>query len=126
MAQLCGKSEDEVISELGDNIYCNPAKNNGDKYSGWETAEEYLSGYTKQKLGLAMVKAEENPDLFSRNVKALKEHQPPFIPIVDIGFRLGSIHIMKIYFPLEIKGYVHSLKRVTGMIGTALRIYCAL
>ncbi len=35
-------------------------------------------------------------------------------------------HIMKIYFPLEIKGYVHSLKRVTGMIGTALRIYCAL
>ena len=93
MAQLCGKSEDEVISELGDNIYCNPAKNNGDKYSGWETAEEYLSGYTKQKLGLAMVKAEENPDLFSRNVKALKEHQPPFIPIVDIGFRLGSMFI---------------------------------
>ena len=93
MAQLCGKSEDEVISELGNNIYCNPAKNNGDKYSGWETAEEYLSGYTKQKLGLAMVKAEENPDLFSRNVKALKEHQPPFIPIVDIGFRLGSMFI---------------------------------
>lgn len=93
MAQLCGKSEDEVISELGDNIYCDPAKNNGDKYSGWETAEEYLSGYTKQKLGLAMVKAEENPDLFSRNVEALKEHQPPFIPINGIGFRLGSMFI---------------------------------
>lgn len=93
MAQLCGKSEDEIISELGDNIYCNPAKNNGDKYSGWETAEEYLSGYTKQKLGLAMVKAEENPEMFLRNVEALKEHQPPFLTINDIGFRLGSMFI---------------------------------
>ena len=93
MAQLCGKSEDDIISELGDNIYCNPARNNGDKYSGWETAEEYLSGYTKQKLGLAMVKAEENPEQFMRNVEALKEHQPAFLTINDIGFRLGSMFI---------------------------------
>lgn len=97
MARLCGKSEDEVIDELGNNIYCNPVKNNGDKYSGWETAEEYLSGHTKEKLGLAMVKAEENPD-FLRNVEALKEHQPLPIPITGIGFRLGSIFIPKEMF----------------------------
>ncbi len=93
MAYLCGKSADEIIEELGDKIYCNPAHNNGDKYSGWETAEEYLSGYTRDKLGLAIAKAEEAPEMYTRNVEALKEHQPPYIPITDIGFRLGSIFI---------------------------------
>lgn len=93
MAALCDKTCDDIITELGDRIYCNPAKNLGDKYSGWEMAEEYLSGYTRDKLGLAVAKAEENPEMFARNVEALKEHQPPHIPITDIGFRLGSIYI---------------------------------
>lgn len=93
MAALCCKSEDEVINELGDMIFCNPARNAGDKYSGWETADEYLSGHTREKLGLAMVKAEENPEMFSRNVAALKEHQPPTLGISDISFRLGSMFI---------------------------------
>lgn len=93
MAALCGKTCDDIITELGDRIYCNPAKNLGDKYSGWEMAEEYLSGYTRDKLELAVAKAEENPEMFARNVEALKEHQPPHIPITDIGFRLGSIYI---------------------------------
>ncbi len=97
ISKLCGKSEDEVIDELGENIYCNPAANNGDKYSGWETAEEYLSGHTKEKLGLAMVKAEENPD-FARNVEALKKHQPISVPITGIGFRLGSMFVPKEMF----------------------------
>ena len=93
MAALCGTTEDAVIAELGDMIFCNPARNNGDKYSGWETADEYLSGHTREKLGLAMVKAEENPEMFSRNVAALKEHQPPDLTISDISFRLGSMFI---------------------------------
>lgn len=93
MAGLCGKTEDEIIDELGDQIYCDPARNGGDKYSGWVTAEEYLSGRTRDKLGLAIVKAEENPERFSRNVEALKEHQPPRLSIADISFRLGSFFI---------------------------------
>lgn len=93
MAGLCGKTEDEIIEELGDQIYCDPARNGGDKYSGWVTAEEYLSGRTRDKLGLAIVKAEENPERFSRNVEALKEHQPPQLSIADISFRLGSFFI---------------------------------
>lgn len=65
MAGLCGKTEDDIIDDLGDQIYCDPARNGGDKFSGWVTAEEYLSGRTRDKLGLAIVKAEENPERFS-------------------------------------------------------------
>ena len=49
ISQLCGKDKDAVISELGGHIYCNPAKNTGGRYSGWETAEEYLSGHVCTK-----------------------------------------------------------------------------
>lgn len=93
MAQLCGKSEEEIIVALGDKIYQNPAWYDGSPYSGWETAEEYLSGYVKEKLGTAMQFAEQYPDLFERNVAALKENQPPFIGISDIGFSVGAVYI---------------------------------
>ena len=56
MARLCGKTEDEVLEELGDLIYCDPALNYGDKYSGWVTAEEYLSGRTRDKLVLPLLR----------------------------------------------------------------------
>lgn len=92
ISQLCGKDKDEVISELGDRIYCNPAKNTGGKYTGWETAEEYLSGHVRSKLDLAQEVAKTNPD-FERNVAALLENQPPRVGIEDIGFRLGTIYI---------------------------------
>lgn len=92
ISKLCGKDKDEVISELGDRIYCNPAKNTGSKYTGWETAEEYLSGNVRSKLALAQEVAKVNPD-FERNVNALLDNQPPKIEITDIGFRLGTIYI---------------------------------
>ena len=92
ISQLCGKDKDEVISELGDRIYCNPAKNTGGKYTGWETAEEYLSGHVRTKLALAQEVAKTNPD-FERNVAALLDNQPPRVEIEDIGFRLGTIYI---------------------------------
>lgn len=92
ISKLCGIDKDSVISELGDRIYCNPAKNTGGKYSGWETAEDYLSGYVRSKLALAREAAKDNPE-FERNVSALLENQPAKIGIADIGFRLGTIYI---------------------------------
>ena len=92
ISRLCGIDKDNVITQLGDRIYCNPAKNIGDKYSGWETSEEYLSGHVRTKLALAEEAAKSNPD-FERNVAALLENQPPRISIEDIGFRLGTIYI---------------------------------
>lgn len=93
MASLCGKTETEVISELGDRIYQNPSNYEGSPCSGWETAEEYLSGYVKDKLGIAMQFAEHYPNLFQRNVEALKANQPEPIPISDIGFSIGAVYI---------------------------------
>lgn len=92
ISQLCGKDKDAVISELGEHIYCNPAKNTGGRYSGWETAEEYLSGHVRSKLALAQQAAKTDPE-YERNVTALLDNQPPRIGIEDIGFRVGTIYI---------------------------------
>ena len=92
ISQLCGKDKDAVISELGEHIYCNPAKNTGGRYSGWETAEEYLSGHVRTKLALAQEAAKTDPD-YESNAAALLDNQPPRIGIEDIGFRVGTIYI---------------------------------
>ena len=42
MANLTGKTADELIDELGDRIYLNPQKYYGNYYEGWELNEEYL------------------------------------------------------------------------------------
>ena len=98
MAELTGKSPDEVIEELGDRIYLNPQKYYGNYYEGWEVNEEYLSGEVKDKLIYAKMKAEEYPELLSRNVDALEAVQPiPLLP-ADIDFRIGSPWIPVEYY----------------------------
>jgi len=89
MAHLYEKSEDEIIEELGDKIYLNPQNYYGDPYEGWETAEEYLSGDVVAKLDYAKLKAADN-EIFTRNVAALQDVQPPRLLPSDIDFRIGS------------------------------------
>ncbi|WP_445670837.1 hypothetical protein [Paenibacillus sp. FSL M8-0334] len=90
IAHLCHKTTDDVRDELGERIYLNPQTYTGDLDEGWELDEEYLSGNVKDKLAYATLKAQEHPDLFSRNVEALSRVQPaPLLP-GDIDFRIGS------------------------------------
>lgn len=90
MARLYGKDADTVIAELGDKIYLNPQKYYGNPHEGWELDEEYLSGYVCDKLAYATLKAEEYPDLFTRNVEALRAVQPkPLLP-GEIEYSIGS------------------------------------
>lgn len=98
MSELYKKSKDEIISELDGQIYQNPEKYNNKPYEGWETADEYLSGYVKDKLFMAKMAAEENPELFSKNVEALEKVQPVSVKAGEIGFELGSEWIPVEYY----------------------------
>lgn len=84
---------EEIIDELGDKIYQDPDDYTGNPHTGWKTADEYLSGYVKDKLVTAILKAEEEPERFSRNAEALKLVQPVPLTPQDISFTLGTTWI---------------------------------
>ncbi|WMC93583.1 DUF6908 domain-containing protein [Kineothrix sp. MB12-C1] len=84
---------DEIIEELGDRIYQDPEDYTDNPHTGWKTADEYLSGYVRDKLTSAILKAEEKPERFRRNVEALKLVQPVPLTPQDISFTLGSTWI---------------------------------
>lgn len=87
-------SKETILEELGVKAYQDPdGYEAGDPYSGWILAEEYLSGNVKRKLERAVLAAEEEPDRFTRNVKALEAVQPEPLSPEDIGFSLGSTWI---------------------------------
>ena len=111
MSKLYNKSKDEVIEELGNKIFQDPILYNKDNiYIGYVTADEYLTGYVKDKLAIAREKARELP-IFEKNVKALEEVQPIPLKPSEIGFTLGSTwippNIYKEFIDdlLDIKGY---------------------
>jgi N12 class adenine-specific DNA methylase/superfamily II DNA/RNA helicase len=91
-------SKDEIISELGLRLYQDPAQYTGNPHSGWVLAEEYLSGYVRDKLSEAVIMAERHPDLFTRNVEALKQVQPTPLKTDEISFVLGSVWIPLEYY----------------------------
>lgn len=80
ISQLYGKSESQVIAELGDLIFKDP---DTDK---WETADAYLSGNVRQKLADAEAAGPE----YARNVSALREVQPEDVLPGDIDANLGA------------------------------------
>ncbi|WP_445745071.1 SNF2-related protein [Paenibacillus sp. FSL R10-2791] len=90
IAHLCNKTTLEIKEALGERIFLNPQKYTGDEEEGWELDEEYLSGNVKDKLAYAVLRAQDFPDLFRRNVDALTRVQPPPLLPGDIDFRIGS------------------------------------
>lgn len=98
MAQLTGKEPAELLEELGDKVYLNPEKYYGNPLEGWETAEEYLSGHVKDKLLYVRSKADDEPDLFSRNVTALEAAQPIPLTPADINASIGAPWIPLEYY----------------------------
>lgn len=100
MSKLSNKDYQTLTEELKEKIYRNPivAKELGeDNYiNGWETAEEYLSGYVIDKLNIAENFAKEN-ELYFENVVALKQVQPVKLEAEDIEIRLGATWIPEEY-----------------------------
>ncbi len=96
--ELTGKDYDTVISELGDAVYRDPAMVKAeDKYSGYQTAEEYLSGKVVEKLQEAKYYSSHN-DAYSRNVAALEKVQPEPLKADEISVRIGASWVKPEYY----------------------------
>ena len=90
MAQLTGKSQDELINELNGVIFLDPVRGE------WQTADEYLSGNVRQKLREAENAAVDSPG-YLPNVEALRAAQPKDLDASEIEVRLGATWIDKKY-----------------------------
>ncbi|MCM1220223.1 MAG: DUF3849 domain-containing protein, partial [Lachnospiraceae bacterium] len=105
--ELTGKDYDTVLQELESAVYRDPELiDENDRYSGFVTAEEYLSGEVVKKLGAAQRYAEKRPE-YQRNVEALQAVQPEKIPASEIAIGFGQTWVGKdVYkrFYLELMG----------------------
>ena len=90
MAQLSGKSQEELIDELNGVIFLDPV------HGEWQTADEYLSGDVRQKLREAEAAAKDSPG-YLPNVEALRQAQPKDLDASEIEVRLGATWIDKAY-----------------------------
>ena len=96
--ELTGKDYDTVVSELGNAVFRDPEiADENDKYSGFMSAEEYLSGQVVSKLDLARSVAAEHPE-YRKNVDALEAVQPQKLTASEISVRLGATWIDKEYY----------------------------
>lgn len=80
--KLYGKTQNEIIEELGSLIYKTPA-------GSYQTADEYLTGNVRKKLVEAKQAAENDPT-FLTNVQALENVIPADIEAVDISVKPGA------------------------------------
>ena len=83
MAELCGKTEQEVTEELAGVIFRNPVT------QAWVTADEYLSGNVREKLATAETFAANHLE-YQVNVEYLKRVQPKDLNASEIEVRLGA------------------------------------
>lgn len=102
MAGLVGKEKDELVSDLRGIIFKDPYKTGEDEYSGYVTADEYLSGNVKRKLEKAIQSAEQNPE-YNINVQYLQQVQPEPLEASEIDVRLGATWIEPEYIEQFLK-----------------------
>ncbi len=86
MAELTGKTIEEITKELSGVIFQNPVTQK------WETADEYLSGNVREKLATAKLFA-ENHENYAINVTALEKVQPKELDASEIEVRIGATWI---------------------------------
>lgn len=90
---ICESSKSDyptVLKTLKNSIYQNPATWNEDIYSGWETADDYLSGNLMQKYKLAKESNKKYGGQFMSNVSAINQVMPKAVTIDNIYIKLGT------------------------------------
>lgn len=119
--EITKKDYDTVLAELGNAVFRNPYEvNPDDKYTGFETAEEYLSGKVVDKLATAEKYAEVYPDGgYEKNVQALKAVQPEPIRASDIAVRLGASWVDEKYY----KQFIYELLDLPPRYTDGVRLF---
>ena len=91
MAELTGKTEQEVYDDLTGVIFLNPMHGyGGGSEEKYLTADEYLSGNVREKLEWAKRSAELYPEDYTAHVQALERVQPVDLTASEIAVRLGA------------------------------------
>ena len=88
MAQLTGRTQEEIIKDLQGVIFKVPSS----EPARYVTADEYLSGNVREKLKIAEIAAKTDPEL-ALNVSALEKVIPKDLPASEISVRLGTTWI---------------------------------
>ena len=96
MAELSGKTPEELAGELQGVIFRVPGQLEQDGTPHYVTADEYLSGNVRRKLRQAQRAAENDPS-FAVNVEALTAAQPKDLDASEIEVRLGATWIDQEY-----------------------------
>ena len=96
MAELSGKTQEELAQELRGVIFRLPEPLAEGESPRYVTADEYLSGNVRRKLRQAQRAADKDP-AFSVNVEALTAAQPKDLDASEIEVRLGATWIDKDY-----------------------------
>ena len=124
MAQLTGKSPEELTQALQGVIFPVPGSEDAAGMFRYETADAYLSGNVRQKLRDAR-QAAESDARFAPCVAALEHAQPKDLDASEIDVRLGATWVDKAYirqFALELLKpplYMHRLIQVNFSALTA-------
>ena len=88
MAQLTGRTQEEIIKDLQGVIFKVPSS----EPAKYVTADEYLSGNVRAKLITAKAAAHDHPE-YEVNVSALEKVIPKDLPASEISVRLGATWI---------------------------------
>lgn len=107
MAQLSGKTEEELTEELAGVIFKNPI---GEK---WESSDEYLSGNVREKLQIAKQFAEDHSE-YQVNVQYLEQVQPKDLDASEIEARLGATWISEDYITRFMAETFHTPRYYVG------------
>ena len=110
MAELTGKTEEQLADELTGVIFLNPTTKQ------YETADEYLSGDVRWKLQL--LREIDDPQ-YAANMDALEKVQPKDLSASEIDVRLGATWLP----PKDIEQFVHELLSTAYYIRNRIRVH---
>ena len=112
MAELTGKTEEEITEDLKGVIFKNP------ETEKWETADEYLSGNVRNKLRTAERYALNDPQ-YDVNREYLKKVQPKDLDASEIEVRLGATWLD----PSYIEQFMHdTFETPWYMLGRSIKV----